>query len=237
MTKVRLLLLGVLAAVAVGSVSSSSALALSDSCPQASGFLAICIGGVANDETALPFTGVKEVGSASKLKVALLNNLEVECTGAAATGEETQTVLSVVAALKDVRIDFTGCKIVGALATKCKLSQELIETVELKATIENGAVEAETKNLTFEPQAGTSFATFTVQEVSACPATVLGNKTAKGKVKATLDTCKGQSTTHAVLANVTEASGELTVAGDAAEFVLAETVSLGGGGEWTLQLA
>jgi len=243
MSRIKLLLLSMLAVLVVGAVTSVSASAATTNlCPQTSGntLPAICIQNAASELIAetgfFPFVSNKEPNTTSLLNVPGLG-LDVICTVANNTGTFAQTVLATVALVVGLVIRFSTCHLeeIEEANKKCKV-EEPIKTVGLDGTV--GNEDANTLDVTFKPEIGTTFVELNFENNGAetCPALIFGKHPVKGEQLCLLLLAEQDLAVH--LLECQPGTG-LTVSGQPAEFDIIEEVSLGGANTylpWSVQL-
>src|SRR5580700_1413360 len=158
MRRIRLLLLGMFAVLAVGAVASSSASAAACKAEPSSGNFALCITTLGGSEElvlierTVGILDFKETKTPSELEVESLG-AHVVCFNAASTGVLEPTASSVK--VRSLTITFTnGCHLVGAEAV-CKVT-EPITTVPIEASI---TLLTKMPDILFKPESGTFFST------------------------------------------------------------------------------
>jgi hypothetical protein len=222
MSKLRLLVVGVIAMVAVGIAATGSASAgtLGGTCESGS-FWKVCVESPAGSglkliEGSTTIVGVKE-GGASILKVT--EGPEVSCEKAAATGTINNHGATENATLEKVVIKFTGnCKVLNAEA-KCEAPAE-IATLSLGATAPEGP-----SDLKFAPEGSEIFAEFTIKskKEQTC-AFAIANGKVTGTQLCVLNGAELDAVTHLLECLATGSS--LKFGGKAATFNLEETIEL-----------
>lgn len=119
---------------------------------------------------------------------------------------------------------FKGCT---SITPTCTIGSETIQTVPITATATLGTAPA--VNVAFVPKTKTIFATI---KFNGAECALLGIQPVTGKAKISAPTGQTESVLQQIVANVSEASGELKVGSSAAELKGAALLQLSNSAKW-----
>jgi hypothetical protein len=241
MTRVKLTLLSVFAVVVVCAVSASAASAaifeLTEvECKEPKTTTTICwatseTGPLLELKGTQTFAGVRgeEETGEETLLLAKFGELEVHinCTGATSSGTVSQLKPLEVAPVIRGKIVFTGCKVLEPTGKKCK-SPETLETLEIEGT---AGTSAEETVFAPAPESKEKFIEFALtNSTEECPPTVAGNKSVTGT-----QICNWPNHATDLLEQLLwclTTGSKLKYGGNAAEFLLDQTITLTGLEDW-----
>jgi hypothetical protein len=234
MKKMKLLLLGMFAVLAVSAVGVlGAATASAAACKSEAGTqFALCIttlgtsGSLELIERTVAFTDAKKTGTSSVLEVASLG-AKVECEVAESKGNFEPTSTSVK--VRHLTITFkTGCKLKG-LESVCKVT-EPITTVVIEGAVALSS--SGTPTITFKPESGTEFSSVQVTGSECEPKGTIKVQGTQACVSPNIETDAVEQTLECLK------SGSSLVDGTkAAAFELTEVVSLSSpyvGDSWSI---
>jgi hypothetical protein len=190
MLKLRYLLLGLMAALAVSATASATASAVT--CPNTPGLPTLCfLNGTVLESAAVGihmFTNKKEAGTTALFEVPAIG-LHIVCTEANSTGEFNQgVVLTAPVTVKKVEVDFTMCTVelpLEGTTPKCKVKNDLILAKAEGAFLETevGGVLTELELKPIAPS--TVFAVVEIENNTGqtCPPTIVGSHNVGGSVE------------------------------------------------------
>jgi hypothetical protein len=210
MSKVKLITMACVAALALSAFASASASAAT------AGWMVK--GTMLSGSKALATTAaVHEFG---KLKAA---GVTIECKGGTLNGIAPEIKSPNLGAAKS--LEFTGCK---SITANCEISPEKINTVPLlaEATLE-GALAVK---VLFKPETKN---TFTTVEYTGALCALQGVQPVTGKATVSAPTGQDERTLQQLNANVTETSGELKVGSSPAELKGVALLRLASGEPWS----
>jgi len=211
MSRVHVGFLAAFAALVLGSIGASAALAgevsfllITELACGSGNFVVFCWENNANPETLLELEGEEEFTILSPSQVTLLSSLEgesVEITCESTYGFHTNNGATELGILilqespleEDYSVHasllFLGCLLIGTLGTKCKIPTE-------KATAPLTGSPTSEEDLVFHPASGTVFIEIPIQQRSGCPATVLKTAKVTGTQLCTLENIQEDKTVH-----------------------------------------
>lgn len=235
MSRTRLILLGLLAAVAVSVIataSTSTPASASGSCSKVKTAPGYCVEGVPLENATAEVEGTNSGASILKGTIASVT-AEVKCENGKMTGTIEGGAAGAVGKSK-ANMTFEECKLVTP--TNCKLTEKTIETVELKDELTGGG----TKRIEdkFEPKEGTAFAGITIEgKESSCVIAHVGEKKqfiVSGSQLCQVDTsntvAETEATTHKLKCTAT---GGLAIGTNPAEITSEFSVKLKSGKTWS----
>jgi hypothetical protein len=260
MTRIRLIMLSLLAVFAISAVASASASAVTEcetvGAPvEPGGDIALCIQGKEvgspTEHAPVPFISKKTTATTSRLTVAGGGPI-IECTAAANKGEwdirNGNIKNSENVEASDLVITFTGCKIVNSVNTREKCTVNSPGSPDGTIVVDGGgdgldgffpnASESNPVPITFEPSQGEVFVIIKIgNKNGTCPLPT-GEFNIKGKQKAktgtsTADACQSRQV-HTLKVLATESELKFGASETAATFELTEDVELTSKEAWGL---
>jgi len=246
MSRVRLLLLSVLAVLLVSGVSSVSAsAATTDLCPNAVAptFLALCIEKTSSDLIAetgnFPFEAESEVPITSLIEIGTDPIIHIECSITfTKNGEFEQSVLVSTVLLMRMTIEVSVCFLleIEGIAKECAVA-EPIETQPLDGV---PGADSELLDIVLTPESGTRFFEIglTNNESETCPPTVLGKHPVTGEDLCWLLEAEKDKVRH--LLECLESGSSLLAAEEQVNLKIIDEMWLTGansGLPWTIELA
>lgn len=236
MSRTRLILLGLLAALAVGVVASASAEPPPpSSCLKVTTAPAYCIEGVPLVSSSAEVEGTNNGASILKGTIGSVTS-EVKCEKGKLTGT-IEGGAAGAAGKSTAKMTFEECALVKP--TNCELTTKTIGTAELKDELEltGSGKRIEDK---FEPKAGTTFASIGIEgKESSCVIAHVGEEikfAVSGSQVCEVDTsntaAETEATTHKMKC---VAAGGLAIGTNPAEMTSEATVKLKSGKKWSVK--
>jgi hypothetical protein len=236
MSRIRLILLGLLAvAVAVGVVASNSgAEPPPPTACKTTGTPSYCIEGVALVNASAEIEGTNNGASILKGTVAMATS-EVKCENGKMTGTIEGGAAGAVGT-STATMTLEECKLVEP--TNCKLTSKKIETVELKDELSGGGTNRIDDK--FEPKEGTTFASVGFEgKESSCAIAHVGEEVrfkVSGSQVCAIDTNNAEAETEAISHKLkcTNPVG-LKIGGNKAEMTSEVSIKLKSGKTWSIK--
>jgi hypothetical protein len=227
MTRIRPILLSLLAAFAVSAVVSAPAFAVSPEW---------FVSGAKLTAKAPPEEKIAEETNEVTTDVLKWNGIEIVCT-------EKDIIEGFIKNSTEngaKGIIFEGCTVEKPGPGKCAVFsnavvpvQGKIEVEPLTSTLEGTGLNPKVKFAPVGP-VGTAFTTFKIKNISGCPSTVIGTYIVKGTATTGAISAPNTEQTEHVL-KFTGTSSNLTIGGLAAEFIAEEGLALATGNNWSIQ--
>jgi hypothetical protein len=238
MSRTRLILAGLLAAVAVSVVataSTSTPASASGSCSKVSTAPGYCVEGAPLVSSSAEVEGTNSGASILKGTVGSVTS-EVKCEKGKLTGTIEGGAAGTVGKSKAI-MTFEECKLITP--TNCKLTTKTIGTSELKDELEltGSAKRIEDK---FEPKTGTTFASIGIEgKESSCVIAHVGEEiqfTVSGSQVCEVDTSNIEAETEATTHKMKcVAAGGLAIGTNPAEITSEATVKLKSAKKWSVK--